>query len=72
MIALFNGIKHPTRVVVVGPYVPGVATASVLLVLALYLDLRLWQGRNSSAKIRSPTRGCGGRRKHEVAAEPHR
>src|SRR5512140_1403842 len=45
-IEIFNGIGHPVWAVLVGGYVPGLASAPLLLCVALVL---LWQLRAASA-----------------------
>jgi len=42
-----NGIVHPTWSVMRGGYTPGVATAPVLLVLAISLAVQLWKPASS-------------------------
>lgn len=46
-IELVNGIGHPLWSLSQLRYTPGVATAPLLLVLALYLAWQLWAGRGS-------------------------
>ena len=50
-IELLNGIGHPVWSLMRGGYTPGVATAPVLLALALYLALQLrsYRGLASAA-----------------------
>jgi Protein of unknown function with HXXEE motif len=49
VIELVNGIGHPIWTVAEWGYTPGVATAPLLLVLALYLAWQLGAGRASSS-----------------------
>jgi Protein of unknown function with HXXEE motif len=43
VIEIINGIGHPLWSLREGGYTPGLATAPVLLVLALYLAVQLWR-----------------------------
>jgi len=47
-IEMINGVGHPLWSIRQGGYTPGVATAPVLLVLALYLSRRLRPDRTSA------------------------
>jgi len=53
IIALANGLAHPTLALRAGGYFPGVITAPVLFVLALYLGARLLRTRGQSWAERS-------------------
>ena len=46
LVELGNGVGHPIIAIVRGSYFPGVATAPVLLVIALALAVRLSRGPN--------------------------
>jgi len=48
VIEMINGIGHPALALYEGSYVPGVATAPVLLVLAVYLSYLLLRQRPGS------------------------
>jgi hypothetical protein len=48
VVALANGLVHPALAMRAGGYFPGVATAPVLFVLALYLGARLLRTRSQS------------------------
>jgi len=47
LVELGNGVVHTTMAVVRGSYFPGVATAPLLFVLALFLATRLLRARRS-------------------------
>ena len=47
VIEIINGVGHPAWSVRMGGYTPGVATAPILLVLALYLAVQLRQMQNN-------------------------
>jgi len=42
-IETINGVGHPAWSLIKGGYTPGVATAPLLLILALYLAMQLWR-----------------------------
>jgi hypothetical protein len=50
-IEILNGIGHPAWSVMSGGYTPGVATAPVLFVLALYLAQQLRRHRGSASAV---------------------
>jgi hypothetical protein len=50
-IEVINGVGHPLWSLRMGGYTPGVATAPVLLVIAVYLGRQLQAARHSSTSV---------------------
>lgn len=54
VIELINGVGHPLWSIRQQAYTPGVATAPILLLLALWLARALWRGEESKMSVTSP------------------
>ena len=50
-IEVVNGIGHPLWALQQGTYTPGLATAPLLVVLALFLARQLWQVRHAAGAV---------------------
>lgn len=55
-IETINGIGHPAWSVRQGGYTPGVITAPILLIVALYLALQIRQLSPTSSRVHTPKR----------------